>query len=229
MNEFPLLPAQETLVRRLWYDAWYAAGVTAFTLAYSFRYEGTRNVPQSGPALIIANHQSFLDPWIVGLAVKRHVVYLARKTLFRNRWFGAFIRSFNAVPIDQDGVGKEGIRTILDQLNLGKPVIVFPEGSRTPDGNIHELRPGIHLIIKKTQAPIIPVGIAGAYEAYPIWRKYPLFSPLFLPASNRTIAVSVGKPLEARHYAEMPREHAMAELRHQLELVRGNAEKLRRK
>src|SRR5687767_272938 len=98
----------------------------AFTLGFSLRLQGQHNMPSSGPALVVANHQSFLDPLLVGLAAYRPLVYLARKTLFRNRYFGAMIRHLNAVPIDQEGIGKEGIRTILEQLQLGKAVVVFP-------------------------------------------------------------------------------------------------------
>src|SRR5206468_936389 len=98
------------------------------------------------------------------------------------------------------GVGKEGIRTILEQLQAGRAVLVFPEGSRTPDGKIHPLRPGIQLLIKRTQAPIVPIGIAGAYDALPIGRSYPHFAPLFLPAEKATIAVAIGRPLDSRRY-----------------------------
>lgn len=219
----------ESLCGRLWYDMVYLTGMAGFTLGFSFRYEGSRHVPTNGPALLIANHQSFLDPWIAGLAAGRRLVFLARKTLFRNRLFGAVLRSLNAVPIDQEGVGKEGIRTVAAQLEMGKAAIVFPEGTRTPDGKLQELRPGIHLLIRKTRAPIIPIGIAGAYAAYPIWRKYPIFAPLFLPATERTIAVSVGPPLSGERFADLPRDQAMAELYNELQVAHARAEKLRRK
>src|SRR5262249_25498415 len=144
-------------------------------------------------------------------------------------WFAALIRSFNAVPIDQEGIGKDGIRTILAQLEQGRAVLVFPEGSRTPDGKLHELRPGIHLLLRRTQAPIVPLGIAGAYHAFPMWRKCPIPSPLFLPASERTIAVSIGPPLQAHRYAELPRDQAMAELQEAISCVHRAAYRLRRK
>ncbi|MBI3407868.1 MAG: 1-acyl-sn-glycerol-3-phosphate acyltransferase [Planctomycetes bacterium] len=219
----------ERPLQRLWYDAVHTVAMAVFTLGFSYRYEGKRLVPKTGPALFVANHQSFVDPLVVGMATSRHLVYLARKTLFRQSVFAAAIRSLNAVPIDQEGVGKEGIRAILNELKKGNAVLVFPEGSRTPDGNLHELRPGIHLLIKRTEAPIVPVGIAGAYDAYPIWRNYPIPAPLFLPATERTIAVSIGQPLEARRFAELPRDQAMAELYNELQKAHVRAEKLRRK
>src|SRR5205085_9333441 len=125
---------------------------------FSFRWEGGRRVPKQGPVLLVANHQSFLDPVAVGIAARRHLCYLARKTLFTNPTFGAFLRSVNVVPVDQEGVAKDGLRTVLDLLRADQAVLVFPEGERTLNGRMSPLRPGVHLLIKRSQVPIIPVG-----------------------------------------------------------------------
>jgi 1-acyl-sn-glycerol-3-phosphate acyltransferase len=199
------------------------------TLGFSLRTEGMQHVPRQGPALLIANHQSYLDPVLVGLAARRRLWYVARSTLFRHRFFGWYIRSLNAVPIDQEGTGIEGLRATLRLLKEGKPVMVFPEGGRTPHGKIEPLKPGIHLLMKRAPAPIIPLGIAGAYEAWPTRRPYPILAPLFLPASERTIAVSVGPALDARRYADLSRERALSELFDVLQQVHRRAEQLRRK
>src|SRR5215468_8422770 len=90
-----------------WYEATYWLSALVMTTGFSLRTVGRRNVPRRGPALLLANHQSFLDPVLAGLAARRHLCFLARKTLFRNRAFGGIIRSLHAVPIDQEGVGKE--------------------------------------------------------------------------------------------------------------------------
>jgi 1-acyl-sn-glycerol-3-phosphate acyltransferase len=201
----------------------------AFTLGSSLRIAGGHHLPKTGPALIIANHQSYFDPLMIGLVARRPLVYLARRTLFRNPIFAALIRSLNAVPIDQEGVGKEGIRTILEQLQLGKPVVVFPEGGRTPDGKIQPLKPGIHLLIRRTQAPIVPVGIAGAYDAWPHSRLFPIPAPLFWPAGKGTTAVVMGPPIPAQRYAQMPREQALQELFDKIAVEQAHAEKLRRR
>ncbi len=214
---------------RLWYNFCHVLQSHAFTLGFSLRTEGGSNVPRSGPALIVANHQSYLDPVAIGLASPRQLIYLARKTLFRNPIFSWLIRSLNAVPIDQEGVGKQGIRTILEQLQLGKAVVVFPEGERTFTGHMNPLKPGVHLLIKRTYAPIIPVGIAGAYDAWPRRRRLPTPAPLFWPAGKGTIAVSVGQPLDARRFAEMPRAQALHELFHEIDAMQRRAEKLRRR
>jgi 1-acyl-sn-glycerol-3-phosphate acyltransferase len=216
---------------RLWHELVYAPAHTAFTLGSSLRLKGGRNMPKTGPVLLVANHQSFLDPPLVGLCARRPLVYVARKSLFRNPYFTFIIRGMNAVPIDQEGLGKEGIRITLDQLKRGRPILLFPEGSRTPDGKMQPLKPGIHLLIKRVQAPIVPVGIAGAYHAWPIWRKHPLPAPLFWPADANagTIAVVMGKPIDSRRYAEMPREDALRELSDLIGREQARAEQLRRR
>ncbi len=100
-----------------------------------------------------------------------------RKTLFKNRIFASILHSLNAIPIDQEGVSTEGLKALVDKVRQGHAVVIFPEGSRTPDGVIHPLRPGIQLLIKRTGAPIIPVGIAGAMrhglsgETIPCWPR----------------------------------------------------------
>ena len=198
------------------------------TLGFSLRMEGKKNVPASGPVLVLANHQSFLDPVVVGLASGRRMCYLARKTLFRNPIFGGFIRALRAVPIDQDGVGKEGIRTVLDLLGQGKAVVVFPEGERTPTGDQQAMRAGVHLLLKRTAAPIVPMGIAGAYDAWPCWRPYPIPAPLFWPARPGAIAVSVAPPIDSRHLLDLPREQFLDELFRIIKRSCARAERLRR-
>src|SRR5437016_672473 len=219
----------EDLLSYLWYETLFWISGPAMTFGFSLRTEGMRNVPKNGPALLIANHQSFLDPDLVGIAARRHLCYLARKTLFRHRAFAWLIRSLQAVPIDQEGIGIDGIRDILEQLQVGRAVLVFPEGERTHDGLIHPLRPGIALLIKKSQAPVVPIGIAGAYEAWPRQRAFPIPAPIFLPAQRGKIAVSIGRPLDGRQLAELPRERLLADLFQELQKVHEKANRLRRR
>jgi 1-acyl-sn-glycerol-3-phosphate acyltransferase len=213
----------------LWYEVGYWTSAFSLTFGFSLRFEGSRHVPKRGPALIMANHQSFLDPLVVGVAARRHLYYLARKTLFRNRIFGAYLRSVNCVPVDQEGVAKEGLKAILEELRAGHPVLIFPEGERTWKGDVQALKPGIQLLIKKADAPIVPVGIAGAFDALPRTRKWPLLAPPFLPATKGSIAASIGRPLDPRPLRELPKERLLAELRAVLVAAKERAERLRRK
>src|SRR5206468_4226649 len=131
--------------------------------------------------------------------------------------------------VDQDGVATEGLKITIAELKKGKAVLVFPEGERTLTGRMQPLKPGIHLILKRAMVPIIPVGIAGAFDAYPRVAPYPKFSPIFLPANKACVAVSVGKPLDPEPYANMPREEALKHLFDKIREVEDKAERLRRK
>lgn len=211
------------------YETTYWLSTSVMTLGFSLRAKGGSRVPSRGPALLIANHQSFIDPVLVGLASPRHLSVLARQTLFRHRLLAWFIRRLNAVPIDHEGVGKEGIKTILGLLQAGRAVLVFPEGTRTRDGKLQPLRPGVQLLIKRTEAPIVPVGIAGAYEAWPRTQPWPTPAPLFLPVPRGGMAVVVGPPLDARPLAALPRHRCLGELFAAVDTVQQQAEQLRRK
>jgi 1-acyl-sn-glycerol-3-phosphate acyltransferase len=213
----------------LLYGASYWTFQALATLGFSYRFEGRRNVPRRGPALLVANHESFLDPVLVGLASARQICYLARKTLFTNPLLGAYLRNVRTVPVDQEGVAKEGLKTALELLKAGEVVLIFPEGERTWTGEMQPLKPGIQLLVKRAQVPVIPVGVAGAFHALPRTRQWPLLSPLFLPATGASVAVSVGKPRPAPHYAEMPRDQLLVELAREIEVMRARAEVLRRK
>lgn len=216
-------------LKALWWEFCWFSCSNGLMVGSSLRVQGTRHVPVTGPALIIANHVSYLDPVLIGVAARRRLSYLARKTLFDNPLFAFLINSLNAVPIDQDGVGKEGIKTILSQLRAGRAVVVFPEGERTADGMLAKLKPGISLLIKRVEAPIIPVGLAGAHAAWPRGRPLPVPAPLFLPPWEGTMAVSVGRPLDGKHFAAMPREAMLDELFQELKKAQEDADKLRRK
>ncbi len=220
---------EEGWLSHLWYEGCYWLSATAMTFGFSLRTEGHQHIPRQGAALLIANHQSFIDPILVGLAVRRHAVFLARQSLFRHRSLAWLMRSLHAVPVNQEGFAREGLKKILEQLKAGRAVGVFPEGERTCNGPMNPLRPGIHLLIKKMEMPIVPIGIAGAYDAWPRWRAYPIPAPLFLPAGKGTIAVSVGRPMNSRLFAGQPRDKVLADLFVELQKQKDRAERLRRK
>jgi 1-acyl-sn-glycerol-3-phosphate acyltransferase len=214
----------------LWYDANYWAMMSALTLGWSLRIEGRRNVPRRGPVLLLANHQSFLDPPIVGVASPRRVWFLARHTLFHPPALAALLRSYHGVPVNQDGMAREGLQAVLDLLKANEAVVVFPEGNRTDDGAMQPLMPGVHLLIRRS-APmtIVPVGIAGAFDALSRHRKVPRFSPLVYPATGAGLAVVLGKAIASQHYKGMDREETTADLFERIRHVQQRAERIRRR
>src|SRR5260221_12211112 len=138
-----------------------------FLFAIYFRwriYHGER-VPLRGPVILAANHASFLDPPLVGASLKRPLNYLARDTLFRAPVVGSLLRLWKVVPVDREGGGAGGLRAIFDRLLQGGAILLFPEGTRTPDGRLQGSRSGIGLVAIKSSAPVVPVRVSGTYES----------------------------------------------------------------
>jgi 1-acyl-sn-glycerol-3-phosphate acyltransferase len=196
----------DSWLSELWYKFNFCMVYTVYTFGFSFKSVGSRHMPRHGPVLIVANHESFLDPLMIGLAVRRRIHYLARKSLFKNRLFGNYLLSVGSVPVDQDGVAKEGLRTSIELLRAGKALLIFPEGERTWDGRMQPFKPGVALILRRTPVTIVPVGVAGAFEAYPRMNLVPRPSPLFWAPTGRALACSVGRPIPPERYKGLERE-----------------------
>jgi 1-acyl-sn-glycerol-3-phosphate acyltransferase len=157
-------------------------------LYFRFRYHGGEHVPREGPLVLVCNHQSNLDPLMVGVACPRQLSYLARDTLFVGA-FGMLIRSFDAIPIDREGTGLAGLRNTLGRLKKGGAVLMFPEGTRTPDGNLQSLKPGFAPLVRRSSATIVPAALDGPFRAMPRGVKWPRpvritlqFGPALTPA-----------------------------------------------
>lgn len=127
-----------------------------------------------GPALIAANHTSYLDPPLVAVSFPEEIHFLARVGLFKNPVFGWFIRNLNAHPIHGDGKDMAVFRTVSEILSNNQKVLIFPEGKRSFDGELEPLKQGVALMSLKNQCcPIIPCWIDGALKAWPRKRKLP--------------------------------------------------------
>src|ERR1022692_4805851 len=168
----------------------YYLGWSCFRLMYAtyFRWRvfNPERVPSTGPVILASNHASFLDPPLVGSGLHRGINYLARESLFRFPGIGALLRSWSAVPVDRDGGGAAGLRAILDRLLAGGGIILFPEGTRTRDGNLQPARSGIGLVVVKSTAPVVPVRVFGTFEAYGRHVKFP---------RPRRVILTYGRPL----------------------------------
>jgi 1-acyl-sn-glycerol-3-phosphate acyltransferase len=145
-----------------------------FLLAFwNFRTEGLGNVPVRGGTILACMHQSLLDPPLIRVSLKRPTGFVARSTLFRSRLFAAAIRYLGALSFDREGVGSKGMREVLEVLRGGDALILFPEGTRSRDGGIGALKPGVALLARRSGVPVVPVGIAGTFECWPRHRKLP--------------------------------------------------------
>ena len=132
------------------------------------------------------NHQSFLDPPLAGICCRREIFYLGRKTLFDIPVLGSVLRHLNVIGVDRDGSDMSALKTVIRTIRNGGCTIIFPEGTRSSDGNLRPARPGAGLIIAKTLAPVVPMRIFGAFDAFPRDAKFP---------RPRPVTVVIGEPM----------------------------------
>jgi 1-acyl-sn-glycerol-3-phosphate acyltransferase len=137
------------------------------TLWFDFKVYGAQHVPRRGGVLIVSNHQSNLDPVLLGVQNPRTLSYLAKSSLFTNRAFGWMIRNLNAYPV-RLGEGDVGaVKETIRRLQEGHALNIFPEGSRSVDGEIGPLQAGSALIIRRAGVPVVPAVIDGSFDAMP--------------------------------------------------------------
>ncbi|MBV9659379.1 MAG: 1-acyl-sn-glycerol-3-phosphate acyltransferase [Verrucomicrobia bacterium] len=136
---------------------------------FSLRVRGRERLePLRGRGLLLAaNHQSYLDPPLVSLATPWPIHFLARKTLMKWPILGPIFPDLNVIPIDQDRPDMSALKAVIRMVRANQTTIVFPEGSRTLDGELQPAQPGLGLIVAKTLAPVVPMRIFGAFEAMP--------------------------------------------------------------
>lgn len=138
-----------------------------------YRARGIEHLPNKGGALLLVNHQSFLDPLLVGLPLTRPVSYLARDNLFNVPVIGHILKNTYVMPISRESASTASLREAIRRIDAGFYVGIFPEGTRTEDGSVGTLKPGFLALLRRTKVPVIPVGISGAFESYPKRRLFP--------------------------------------------------------
>ncbi len=204
--------------QQIGYDAFRVVARLAGTVGFRLRWQGSENFPTTGGALICSNHQSFFDPILVGLTCNRRMNYLARDTLFQNPVLAPLIRYLDAIPIDREGGGLSGIKETLRRLKAGEQVLIFPEGTRTSDGEVLPLKPGFCAVARRSKTPLVPVGLDGAYQAWPRTAK--------LPRLGR-MAVVIGEPISPDRVAKLTDEQIVAELAERIDICHRRARALR--
>ena len=155
-------------------------------LFYGFRIIHRERVIQTGPVILATNHQSFLDPPLAGNAADRAIFFLAKKSLMDVPILGWLLPKLNVIPVNIEGGDRSALKALIRILSAGECALVFPEGTRTPDGNLQPAQPGLGLVIAKTRAPIVPMRIFGAFHVWPIHGKLRL---------RGKITIVVGEPI----------------------------------
>ncbi len=207
-----------SLPNRLWQAFLKFVARLTFVAVWGIRCRGRELVPPVGGGLVLSNHQSFLDPFIIGLASDRRLNYVARQTLFRFlplRWLFA---SLDAIPIDREGTGLGGLKETLKRLKRGEMVLLFPEGTRTPDGNVHAIKPGFCAIARRGGVPLVPVAMDGSFDAWPRQRRVP---------GRSVIHVQFGPAIEPAEIDRLTDEQLVAEVERRIRECHAKARRQR--
>jgi 1-acyl-sn-glycerol-3-phosphate acyltransferase len=147
---------------------------------------GKENVPPTGPFILVANHQSILDPVFVQVVCPRPVHTLTKSTQFGGAFMGWVLPRVNAIPIRRYRIDPQAVRVVLRRLSQGEGVGIYPEGERSWDASLQPFRRGTIRVLLKAGVPVIPCGVSGSYDVWPRWSK---------TIRRRTVRVEFGSPL----------------------------------
>jgi 1-acyl-sn-glycerol-3-phosphate acyltransferase len=147
---------------------------------FNFEVVHRERIIEKGGAILAMNHESYLDPPLAGIACRRELYYLARKTLLDWPILGPILPDMNVIPVDQDRADMSALKAVIKIVRNGGATVIFPEGARTLDGQLQPAQPGLGLVIAKTLAPVVPMRIFGAHRAFPRGGKPRPFTPITL-------------------------------------------------
>ena len=193
---------KDGLARRIWHEFGRLLSVGIVWLLYRVKVYGKEHIPTDGAVLVLSNHQSLFDPILCQNWLRRPFYYVPRDTLFVGFW-GMLIDWFYTIPINQEKVGIKSMRAIIEVLKRGHIVCLYPEGSRTFDGKIDEIKPGFSLLVRRSGAVIVPMVIDGIFERWPRTQKYPKL--------GGRVGIMYGKPIDAAYIKEVGEEQFIGE------------------
>ncbi len=176
-------------------------------LCFHIRVAGRENVPATGAALLVTNHQSMLDPWMIGIGLKRQIHFMARETLFKGGLGQYIFETTNAFPVRRGRADSSAVREAIHRLQRGFLVNLFPEATRTMDGTIGPIAAGVAIIVHRAKVPVIPVVIDGAFEAWPRDRKFFRYSG---------IRLRYGKPIPYIELADLSADEISVRIRREM-------------
>lgn len=153
---------------------------------HRFEVKGTENVPETGGFILACNHLSYIDPPAVGCRIRRNLHYFARDSLFF--WpLGLLITKLNSIPVNRDQLDLGTLRKVLRVLKGGEPVLVFPEGTRSPDGTLQKSQKGLGLLVHKSGVPVLPARLHGSFEI--------LGKGKLVPRIGKKLYLNIGSPI----------------------------------
>ena len=168
---------------RLIYRVAQTISYTYFRLFHGFRIQGLENIPKDKPFILACNHLSFFDPPAIGCKIPRNLHYFARDSLFF--WpLGLLISSLNSIPVNRGQLDLGTLRKVLKVLKNGHPILVFPEGTRSEDGELQDPQKGLGLLVAKSSVGVIPARIYGSGKAF--GKKH------LIPRIGRKIYINIG-------------------------------------
>jgi 1-acyl-sn-glycerol-3-phosphate acyltransferase len=144
---------------------------TTWRLFGGIDVRGVENIPRTGPFLLFANHESFLDPLLLQGVCPRVVHTMAKSTQFSSPIFRKLLVWLYGFPVRRFEVDPQAVRQALRRLNAGHPVLIYIEGERSWDGKLQPLRRGTVRLALKAGVPIITARIDGTYDAWPRWDR----------------------------------------------------------
>jgi len=172
---------------RLVYDIGHAMFYAIFRVFYRCRVFGFENLPKKGGYILVSSHASYMDPPILGSMTWRRLNYLARDTLFNTPFKKWVLEQCNSIPVRREQLDKSVLNVVLGKIKNGEPMVIFPEGTRSPDGEVQPCKPGVGLIISLAKVPVVPVYIKNAYRLFGKVHKGPRLTKL---------TVKFGEPID---------------------------------
>lgn len=169
---------------------------------FRMRWIHTERMPMSGPAIVVANHRSYIDPFALAfmLPTRRPLLFLAKKELFRVPVLGPFLNSAGMLSVDRGTADRGAIRNAVDLLKLGGALGIFPEGTRIRGDKKAEIEVGTAFIASLSGAPVIPCGIDGTERIWPVGRRLPRFP---------RVTVAVGEAVRPESFAHLPKQERL--------------------